>query len=39
MRLDETLALYDWHSRHHLAHITELAERSGWKSKLALVTK
>ncbi len=24
------LALYAWHCRHHLAHITSLAERKGW---------
>ena len=24
------LALYAWHSRHHLAHITELKKRMGW---------
>jgi hypothetical protein len=30
IRLDSTLALYDWHSRHHLAHITGLRERMGW---------
>lgn len=30
MRLDVTLALYDWHSRHHLAHITELRRRLQW---------
>jgi hypothetical protein len=28
--LDELLALYAWHSDHHLRHITALAERSGW---------
>ena len=30
MRLDALLALYDWHSRHHTAHITRLRERKGW---------
>lgn len=30
MRLDQNLALYDWHSRHHVAHITALRERRGW---------
>lgn len=29
-RLDETMSLYDWHCRHHLAHVTELKERMGW---------
>ena len=28
--LDRMLALYAWHSRHHVAHITELARREGW---------
>jgi uncharacterized damage-inducible protein DinB len=28
--LDSYLALYSWHSRHHLAHITELKKRKGW---------
>jgi len=28
--LDRTLALYSWHSRHHLAHITSLRERMKW---------
>lgn len=30
MTLDNLLALYDWHSRHHTAHITKLRERNGW---------
>lgn len=29
-RLDEMLALYGWHSKHHTAHITSLRERNGW---------
>ena len=29
-RLDWTLGLYAWHSRHHLAQITALREREGW---------
>ena len=29
-RLDKFLGLYDWHSRHHLAHITTLAEKENW---------
>ncbi len=29
-RLETALALYDWHSRHHLAHITELKKLKGW---------
>jgi hypothetical protein len=24
------LAIYDWHSRHHVAHITALRARQGW---------
>jgi uncharacterized damage-inducible protein DinB len=28
--LATTLALYDWHSRHHTAHITSLRARQGW---------
>lgn len=28
--LDETVALYAWHSEHHLAHITRLKERNQW---------
>lgn len=28
--LDEALALYAWHGRHHVAHITSLRRRMGW---------
>ncbi|GIN84815.1 putative metal-dependent hydrolase [Heyndrickxia sporothermodurans] len=28
--LNETLALYAWHSQHHLAHITSLKVRMNW---------
>lgn len=28
--LDWTLALYAWHGRHHVAHVTALRERTGW---------
>lgn len=28
--LAEALALYEWHSRHHTAHITGLRARQGW---------
>lgn len=28
--LATVLALYDWHSRHHTAHLTGLRERQGW---------
>jgi len=30
MTVDHYLALYDWHSRHHTAHITALRARQGW---------
>jgi hypothetical protein len=30
IRLDQNLALYGWHGRHHVAHITALRERQGW---------
>jgi hypothetical protein len=29
-KLATALALYDWHSRHHTAHITGLRTRQGW---------
>jgi uncharacterized damage-inducible protein DinB len=28
--LAKTLALYDWHARHHTAHITSLRAQKGW---------
>lgn len=28
--LERNLALYSWHGRHHVAHITELKRRLGW---------
>jgi len=28
--LDRNLALYAWHGKHHVAHITSLRERKGW---------
>ena len=28
--LEKNLALYAWHGRHHVAHITQLREREGW---------
>jgi len=31
IRLDQNLALYGWHGRHHVAHITSLRERQGWR--------
>jgi uncharacterized damage-inducible protein DinB len=30
MTLEKTLALYAWHGRHHVAHITSLRARQGW---------
>jgi uncharacterized damage-inducible protein DinB len=31
MSLDRLLALYAWHGRHHVAHITSLAARERWR--------
>jgi len=31
MTLEKTLALYAWHGRHHVAHITELRKRMSWQ--------
>jgi hypothetical protein len=28
--LEKNLALYAWHGRHHVAHVTELKKRMGW---------
>lgn len=30
MSLDDLMALYEWHGRHHVAHITGLRQRNGW---------
>jgi hypothetical protein len=30
MNVDYLLAMYAWHGRHHIAHITALREREGW---------
>jgi hypothetical protein len=30
VNLMKALAMYDWHARHHLAHITGLKARKGW---------
>ncbi len=35
LALDHMLAMYAWHSAHHLAHITSLRERMGWKQRAA----
>ena len=34
--LEQMLALYAWHSEHHLAHITSLRERMGWNQRAAV---
>jgi len=31
MTIDENLALYAWHGHHHVAHITALRKRNGWR--------
>ncbi|MGH7745472.1 MAG: YfiT family bacillithiol transferase [Candidatus Dormibacteria bacterium] len=31
MTLDKALAMYSWHGRHHVAHITSLRERNAWR--------
>jgi len=31
MTLDDVLQIYAWHGRHHVAHITSLRERNGWR--------
>lgn len=31
VNLVQTAALYEWHSRHHVAHITELRKNKGWR--------
>ncbi len=28
--LEQAVLLYDWHGRHHTAHVTHLAARMGW---------
>ncbi|HMB90707.1 MAG TPA: putative metal-dependent hydrolase, partial [Rhodothermales bacterium] len=30
VRLDQNLAIYAWHGKHHVAHIMGLRERKGW---------
>jgi hypothetical protein len=30
LSLDGILQMYEWHGRHHVAHITSLRERKGW---------
>ncbi len=31
MTLDRNLAMYAWHGRHHVGHITSVARRLGWR--------
>jgi len=33
--LEKYLAMYAWHGKHHVAHITGLRQRSGWKAASA----
>lgn len=28
--VEQTVILYDWHGRHHTAHVTQLSSRMGW---------
>jgi len=35
LHLDTNLALYAWHGRHHVAHITGLRQRMGWTATRA----
>ena len=30
--LEKYLAMYAWHGKHHVAHITGLRQRSGWQA-------
>lgn len=30
MTLDQLLAMYEWHGKHHVAHVTNLRARNGW---------
>lgn len=34
-RILQHIGLYAWHGEHHLAHITELKKRRGWKSQVS----
>jgi hypothetical protein len=31
LRVHWLVFLYEWHGRHHVAHITSLRQRMGWK--------
>ena len=30
MTLDQMLALYEWHGRHHVGHVNSVRQRNGW---------
>lgn len=34
MTIEKNLALYAWHGKHHVAHISSLRERMGWNKQL-----
>ncbi|MGB9196297.1 MAG: bacillithiol transferase BstA [Terriglobales bacterium] len=34
MTLEKNLALYSWHGKHHVAHVTNLREQMGWQHGL-----
>ena len=34
VELDRALALYAWHGRHHVAHVTGLRARQGWSAQV-----
>jgi DinB family protein len=31
LTIEQIVSLYGWHGRHHVAHVTSLRERMGWK--------
>lgn len=39
LTLDQVLALYSWHGRHHTAHVNSLRDRMGWNSGRAAVPR
>ncbi len=28
--VEQAVVIYDWHGRHHTAHVTQLSARMGW---------
>jgi hypothetical protein len=30
MTLDDLVSVYEWHGRHHVAHVTALRAKMGW---------